>query len=528
MTQLRVLDRSPSRRAGLRASICIPTYNRREILLRTLQSLNVQTAPPDSYEVIVADDGSSDGTPEMLATLQTRYRLRCVTQPNAGPAAASNTAARLAEHEVLIFLDDDQIASPGLVKAHLDAHEDHGPVLVQGLYPLAPGCKRRGSSLLYDRHLMAALEPIDVVHPMTPHIWSANISVPRSTWAEIGGFDESFREYGGEDTDFGVRAAATGVPVIFVPSAFSQHVHVVGYESMRRQAFAGGRSLVKLSTKFEAPVEEIAGHRFDKPSDRVSRAMWRWSPMIAGGAGRLLTGGLRVADVVGQRPLQLLLARAVDRHYKLGGLETERRSGQVAAGEDEPDPSAGLVHATAEVGAGAVIGPNTRIWSGVQVREGASIGADCTLGKGVYIDRDVVVGDRVKLQNRASVFRGSRIESGVFIGPHTCLLNDKRPRATNGHGSLKADPDWHAAGVTVRRGASIGGGCTVLPGVSVGEYAMVGAGSVVTKNVPAHGLAVGNPARVVGRVCDCGTRIAGGDTCADCGWTNTLEAQRES
>jgi UDP-2-acetamido-3-amino-2,3-dideoxy-glucuronate N-acetyltransferase len=200
----------------------------------------------------------------------------------------------------------------------------------------------------------------------------------------------------------------------------------------------------------------------------------------------------------------------------------------ISAREVEPDPSAGLVHATAEVDAGAVIGPNTRIWSGVQVREGARIGAECTLGKGVYIDRDVVVGDRVKLQNRASVFRGSRIESGVFIGPHSCLLNDKRPRATNGHGSLKADPDWHAAGVTVRRGASIGGGCTVLPGVSVGEYAMVGAGSVVTKDVPPHGLVVGNPARVVGTVCNCGTRIARGDTCADCGWTNTLEAQLES
>ena len=87
-TQLRVLDRRPSHHAGLRASICIPTYNRREILLRTLESLNVQTATPDSYEVIVADDGSSDGTPEALAALQTRYRLRCVTQPNAGPAAA--------------------------------------------------------------------------------------------------------------------------------------------------------------------------------------------------------------------------------------------------------------------------------------------------------------------------------------------------------------------------------------------------------------------------------------------------------
>jgi len=340
VTQARVLDRSQTRRAGLRASICIPTYNRREILVRTLESLDVQSAPPDKYEVIVADDGSADGTPEMLATLQTPYRLRSASQQNAGPAAASNTAARLAEHEVLIFLDDDQIASPGLVEAHLEAHEKHGPVLVQGLYPLAPGCERRGSSLLYDRHLMAALEPIDIVHPMTPHIWSANISVPRATWAEIGGFDETFREYGGEDTDFGVRAAATGVPVIFVPSAFSHHVHVVGYESLRRQAFASGRSLVRLSTKFDTTVEEIAGNTFDRPADRVSRAMWRLSPAIAGAAGRLLTGGLRLADLVGRQELQVLLARAVDRHYKIGGLEAEQRSRGVAPPQ-EPNASAG-------------------------------------------------------------------------------------------------------------------------------------------------------------------------------------------
>jgi acetyltransferase-like isoleucine patch superfamily enzyme len=164
-----------------------------------------------------------------------------------------------------------------------------------------------------------------------------------------------------------------------------------------------------------------------------------------------------------------------------------------------------------------VIGPGTSIWNEAQVRGRAHVGAQCVLGKGVYIDIDVVVGDRVKLENRVSVFKGARIESGVFIGPHSCLLNDKRPRATLPDGTLKAEVDWEATGVVVEEGAAIGGGCTVLPGVTIGKHAMVGAGSVVTRDVPAHSLVMGNPAREVGMVCVCGGRLDTDDTCPLCG-----------
>ncbi|MGB2941073.1 MAG: acyltransferase [Candidatus Dormiibacterota bacterium] len=176
-----------------------------------------------------------------------------------------------------------------------------------------------------------------------------------------------------------------------------------------------------------------------------------------------------------------------------------------------------FVHATAEVDESAVIGPGTSIWNEAQVRDRARVGAQCVLGKGVYIDIDVVVGDRVKLENRVSVFKGARIESGVFIGPHSCLLNDKRPRATLPDGTLKAEVDWEATGVVVEEGAAIGGGCTVLPGVTIGKHAMVGAGSVVTRDVPAHSLVMGNPAREVGKVCVCGGRLEADDTCPLCG-----------
>jgi UDP-2-acetamido-3-amino-2,3-dideoxy-glucuronate N-acetyltransferase len=166
--------------------------------------------------------------------------------------------------------------------------------------------------------------------------------------------------------------------------------------------------------------------------------------------------------------------------------------------------SARFVHPTADVSAEAVIGPGTRIWHQAQVREAACLGASCIVGKGAYIDFDVSIGDNVKIQNGVYVYHGVTVEDGVFLGPGAILTNDKLPRAINSDGSLKSDADWEVSPILIRRGASIGAGAVVLPGVTVGEFALVGAGAVVTCDVPAHGLAYGNPARVHGHVCCCG------------------------
>jgi acetyltransferase-like isoleucine patch superfamily enzyme len=180
------------------------------------------------------------------------------------------------------------------------------------------------------------------------------------------------------------------------------------------------------------------------------------------------------------------------------------------------------VHPSAEVSEEAEVGDGTAIWNEAQVRAGARVGRECLFGKGVYVDVDVVVGDRVKLENRVSLFRGARLGSGVFVGPHSCLLNDKRPRSLTPDGQLKDLADWIVSGVTVGDGASIGGGCTVLPGVTIGRYALVGAGSVVTRDVPDHGLVYGNPARLVGYACECGQRLGAGGLCPDCGRVHDL------
>ena len=122
------------------------------------------------------------------------------------------------------------------------------------------------------------------------------------------------------------------------------------------------------------------------------------------------------------------------------------------------------------------------------------------IAKGVYIDRAVQIGDRVKLENGVSVYEGVIIEDGVFVGPHSCFTNDLYPRAVTDDFSLASGKDWEIIPTLVRRGASIGANTTVVPGVTIGEFAMIGAGSVVTTDIPDHALAVGNPARVTGKV----------------------------
>lgn len=171
------------------------------------------------------------------------------------------------------------------------------------------------------------------------------------------------------------------------------------------------------------------------------------------------------------------------------------------------DFAVSTVHPSAVVAEDAHIGPRTRVWHFVQVREGARIGADCVLGKDVYVGEGVRIGDRVKVENGASIFSGATIEDGVFVGPHVCFTNDRHPRAINADGSLKSADDWEVGKILVRHGASIGAASVLIAGITVGRWALVAAGSVVTRDVPDHGLVVGNPARLAGHVCVCAHRL---------------------
>jgi UDP-2-acetamido-3-amino-2,3-dideoxy-glucuronate N-acetyltransferase len=161
-------------------------------------------------------------------------------------------------------------------------------------------------------------------------------------------------------------------------------------------------------------------------------------------------------------------------------------------------PGETYIHQTANVDPRASIGRGTKIWINVQVRESASIGEDCIISKDAYIDHAVTIGARCKVQNSVSVYNGVTLEDEVFVGPNACFTNDRVPRAFNA--------TWKVTPTLVKRGASIGANSTIVCGVTIGEYAMVAAGSVVTKDVAPYTLVMGNPARPVAKVDKAGNK----------------------
>jgi len=180
------------------------------------------------------------------------------------------------------------------------------------------------------------------------------------------------------------------------------------------------------------------------------------------------------------------------------------------------------IHPTSEVSPQAEIGLGTKIWHLVHIREGVKIGQNCIIGKNVYIDYDVKIGDKIKIQNSALIYHGAKIEDGVFIGPQACLANDRYPRAITPEGTLKGADEWVVGSTLIRYGASIGAGAIILPDVTIGRFAMVAAGAVVTQDVPDHALAMGIPAQIAGYVCRCGrpmVKQVESYHCSECDWT---------
>lgn len=176
-----------------------------------------------------------------------------------------------------------------------------------------------------------------------------------------------------------------------------------------------------------------------------------------------------------------------------------------------------FIHPTAEVSAAANIGDGTKIWNLAQVREECVIGRCCIISKNVYIDTKAVLGDRVKVQNNVNIYHGVVVEDDVFLGPSMTFTNDFYPRAFNS--------DWKITKTLVKKGASIGANATIVCGNTIGEYAMVGSGSVVTKDVPAHALVIGNPARQIGWVCECGHKLDNDCKCPACGKNYPFDRQ---
>lgn len=180
--------------------------------------------------------------------------------------------------------------------------------------------------------------------------------------------------------------------------------------------------------------------------------------------------------------------------------------------------TAPFIHESAYVDAGAQLGPGTKVWHFCHVMPGAVIGADCSLGQNTVVMNGTRLGRNVKVQNNVSIYEGVELEDDVFCGPSMVFTNVLNPRS---HVSRKHE----YRRTLVRRGASIGANATIVCGLTLGEYCMVGAGAVVTRDVPAYALVTGVPARRAGWVCACGTALrldAGQARCTACGATYRL------
>lgn len=162
---------------------------------------------------------------------------------------------------------------------------------------------------------------------------------------------------------------------------------------------------------------------------------------------------------------------------------------------------------TADVDERSLIGDGSSVWHLAQVRENAEIGQNCVIGRGAYIGSGVRLGDNCKVQNYALVYEPARLGNGVFIGPAVVLTNDTYPRAVSPDGTLKSASDWDAVGVTIGDGAAIGARSVCVAPLSIGAWALVAAGSVVTRDVPDHALVAGVPARQIGWVGHAGQRL---------------------
>lgn len=179
-----------------------------------------------------------------------------------------------------------------------------------------------------------------------------------------------------------------------------------------------------------------------------------------------------------------------------------------------------FVHESCYIDDDVLIGDNTKIWHFTHIQSGARIGKYCILGQNVNIGNNVIIGDYVKIQNNVSLYEGIVIEDGVFCGPSCVFTNDLTPRAKYPKGKENYKKTF------VKHGASIGANATILCGITIGMNAMIGAGTVVTKNVPDHALLIGVPGRIVGWVCECGRTLDKNGVCNRCKRHYDTESQK--
>lgn len=326
---------------ALRVSVIVPTHQRRASLERALRSLTAQSLEPHEYEIIVAIDGSTDGTRELVATME---RVRSVWQPRGGRASACNAGLRLASAPIVVLLDDDMEATPGFLAAHLAAHDGAPGLGVVGAVPIRTDASSTAVTRYiadkFNGHLGNLAKPGYMFG--LRDFYSGNFSVAREAMAAVGGFDDAFAVYGNEDLDLSLRLRAIGLRLVFSADAIAFQHYEKDFAALARDTREKGRTAVQLARKHPSVTHDLKLWQFNRGplASRLARnallAATQWWP-------RTPDAVVRTMSWLGDRrapALHRVYPVALDYLYWLGVRSVEASQDAVAA---TPGPTAAPV-----------------------------------------------------------------------------------------------------------------------------------------------------------------------------------------
>lgn len=235
-----------------KVSVVIPTYNRKDILKRCLDALFFQNTPATDYEVILVDDGSSDGTENMAVDFRKHINFKYYKLKNSGPATARNMGAKLANGEFILFVDDDVIAFPDLINAHLYAHEKNPETAVIGYTPFASECITNRNVAYHQQRWDNIFKKMASKEEQLPYYYfmTLNVSLSRDIFWKLGGLDESFKCANFEDTEFGYRLFESGIKLSFLKEAYALHMYNTTLLKSCQRCFKTGFSVGILIDKY--------------------------------------------------------------------------------------------------------------------------------------------------------------------------------------------------------------------------------------------------------------------------------------
>jgi len=323
-------------------SVVIPTHERRASVERALRSLRAQSLPPHEYEVIVAIDGSADGTRELVESTPMPFALRSVWKLRGGRASACNAGWRMAAGGIVVFLDDDMEAAAGCLRAHLEAHANASQLGVVGAVPIAVDetstAVARYVADRFNGHLRRLAAP--GYEFGLRDFYSGNFSVARAAMERVGGFDEAFTAYGNEDLDLSLRLRASGVRLVFSSAALAYQHYEKDFAALAQDNLEKGRTAAQLARKHPSSVHDLKLSQFGRGAliPRLARnAMLATSERLPGTRGAIVRAVAWMSDhrVPGLRHVYPVV---LDYLYWLGARSAQREP----ATADEPGPAAAL------------------------------------------------------------------------------------------------------------------------------------------------------------------------------------------